>query len=144
RYAIAEEITWQMGRPISQAPGEVRGVEERARYMASIAEEGLSDIAVGEKPGFTRFIRREPLGVVVVIAPWNYPYLTAVNAVIPAILAGNAVVLKHSAQTPLCADRFAEAFEAAGLPPGVFQFFHLGLEAAEALVGSAGVDYVAF
>src|SRR5690606_8083333 len=92
---IAEEITRQMGRPIAHAPGEIRGFEERARHMIAIAPEALADIQVGEKPGFTRFIRREPLGVVFVIAPWNYPYLTAVNAVVPALMAGNAVILKH-------------------------------------------------
>src|SRR5262249_24325060 len=103
--AIAAEITHQMGRPIGQSPGEGRGFAERARHMIAIAPEALSDIEVGEKQSFTRFIRRDPLGVVFVVAPWNYPYLTAVNAVIPALMAGNAVLLKHSAQTPLCAER---------------------------------------
>ena len=56
--------------------------------------------------------------MVFVVAPWNFPYLTAVNAVVPALMAGNAVLLKHSAQTPLCAERFGEAFKAAGLPAG--------------------------
>jgi acyl-CoA reductase-like NAD-dependent aldehyde dehydrogenase len=96
------------------------------------------------KPGFTRFVRREPLGVVLVIAPWNYPYLTAVNAVVPAILAGNAVILRHSAQTPLCAERFDEAFRAAGLPSGVFQVLHCGHESALRLIASEGIDFVAF
>jgi len=141
---IAEEITRQIGRPIGQSPGEVRGFEERARYMTAIAADSLADVRVGEKPGFTRFIRRDPLGVVFVVAPWNYPYLTAVNAVIPALLAGNAVILKHSAQTPLCAERFAEAFKAAGLPRAVFQFLHMGHEDTTRLIGSDGVDFVAF
>ncbi|MEE8534487.1 MAG: aldehyde dehydrogenase family protein, partial [Kiloniellales bacterium] len=99
--------------------------------------------------GFTRFIRRDPLGVVLVVAPWNFPYLTAVNSVVPAILAGNAVILKHSAQTPLCAERFAEAFAAAGLPEGVFQHLHMGHAATLGLIrgagdGGAGVDFAAF
>lgn len=142
--AIAEEITRQIGRPISHSPGEVRGFEERARYMIEIAPSALADIDVGPKPGFTRFIRREPLGVVFVIAPWNFPYLTAVNAVVPALMAGNAVILKHSAQTPLCAERFAEAFKAAGLPEGLFQFFHLSHDDTSKLIGTDGIDYVAF
>jgi acyl-CoA reductase-like NAD-dependent aldehyde dehydrogenase len=104
----------------------------------------LADIAVAPKAGFTRFIRRDPLGVVFVIAPWNYPYLTAVNSVVPALVAGNAVILKHSAQTPLCAERFAEAFATAGLPEGVFQYLHLGHEAALAMIAGGGVDFVAF
>jgi acyl-CoA reductase-like NAD-dependent aldehyde dehydrogenase len=142
--AIAEEITRQMGRPIKQSPGEVRGLAERARYMAKIAPETLADLKIEPKPGFTRFIRREPLGVVFVVAPWNYPYLTAVNAVVPALLAGNAVILKHSHQTPLCAERFGEAFAAAGLPKGVFQYLHLNHVDTERLVASPEIDFVAF
>src|ERR1700722_755184 len=88
---IALEITWQMGRPISHSPGEIRGFEERARYMLGIAAQALAAVAPGDKTGFERRIKRVPLGVVVVVAPWNYPYLTAVNAVLPALIAGNAV-----------------------------------------------------
>jgi len=141
---IAEEISWQMGRPVAHSPGEIRGFEERARYMIDAAPAALADIAVDPKPGFTRFIRRDPLGVVFVVAPWNYPYLTAVNSVVPALIAGNTVVLKHSHQTPLCAERFAEAFAAAGLPDGVFQHLHLSHEATAGLIGHEGVDFVAF
>ncbi len=142
--AIAEEITRQMGRPIAHSPGEVRGFEERARHMIAIAPRHLSDVAVEPVAGFTRFIRREPLGLVFVVAPWNYPYLTSVNSVIPALMAGNAVILKHSAQTPLCAERYAEAFAEAGLPDGVFQYLHLDHNAALAMIERAGVDFVAF
>jgi acyl-CoA reductase-like NAD-dependent aldehyde dehydrogenase len=141
---IAGEISWQMGRPASQSPREVGGFEERARYMIGIAGAALEDVDVGAKDGFTRFIRREPLGVVLTIAPWNYPYLTAVNSVVPALMAGNCVVLRHSAQTPLCAERIAEAFAAAGLPPGVLRVLHCGHDVAEALIAGPGVDFVAF
>jgi acyl-CoA reductase-like NAD-dependent aldehyde dehydrogenase len=144
RDAIAEEITRQMGRPISQSPGEVRGFEDRARYMASIAERALSDVSVDEKKGFTRFIRREPLGVVLAIAPWNYPLLTAVNSVVPAILAGNTVLLRHSPQTPLAAERIAQAFAEAGAPEGVIQFLHTTDEDTDRLVSTPGIDFVAF
>jgi acyl-CoA reductase-like NAD-dependent aldehyde dehydrogenase len=144
KETIAEEITRQIGRPLGQSPGEIRGFEERARHMIAIAPEALADIDVGRKEGFTRFIRREPLGVVFVVAPWNYPYLTAVNAVVPALMAGNAVLLKHSAQTPLCAERFAEAFKAAGLPDGLFHHLVLSHEDTSRLIGTEGIDYVAF
>ncbi len=139
---IADEIAWQMGRPIAQCPGEVGGFEERARHMTAIAPQALADIAVDPKAGFTRFIRRDPLGVVLVVAPWNYPYLSAVNAVFPALMAGNAVLLKHSHQTPLCAERFTEAFQAAGLPHGLFRHLHLSHAATAKLI--AGVDFVSF
>ena len=141
---IAEEITRQMGRPISHSPGEVGGFEERARHMIKIAPWSLADVKVEPKPGFTRFIRRDPLGVVFVVAPWNFPYLTAVNSIVPALLAGNAVLLKHSAQTPLCAERFAEAFAEAGLPDGLFQHLHMSHDSALKLIGTDGIDYVSF
>ena len=142
--AIAEEIAWQMGRPIRFAPGEAGGFEERARHMIAIAPEALADVTAEPKGGFTRFIRREPVGVVFVVAPWNYPYLTSVNAVIPAIMAGNAVILKHSAQTPLCAERYAEAFGEAGLPEGVFQYLHLTHADTERVIRADEVDFVSF
>jgi acyl-CoA reductase-like NAD-dependent aldehyde dehydrogenase len=141
---ISREITWQMGRPISQAPGEVAGFEERARHMIEIADSALADIYPPAKDGFTRYIKREPLGVVFVIAPWNFPYLTSVNAIMPAILAGNSVVLKHSAQTPLCAERLYQAFSEAGLPEGVFQYLHLDHSDTENVIQSPQVSFVAF
>ena len=144
REAVAAEISWQMGRPVRFAPGEVDGFEERARYMIGAANDALADIQIEPKDAFRRFIRHEPLGVVFTIAPWNYPYLTAVNSVMPAIMAGNAVILKHSAQTPLSAERLAEAFAAAGLPDGVFQYLHLDHLHTEKVIRSAQVDFVAF
>jgi acyl-CoA reductase-like NAD-dependent aldehyde dehydrogenase len=141
---IAAEITWQMGRPIRHAPGEVRGFEERSRHMLAVAPEALAAIRPDEKAGFARQIKRVPLGVVAVVAPWNYPYLTAVNAVMPALIAGNAVVLKHSHQTPLCAERFHEAFAQAGVPAGVFQYLHLSHADTARLVGDARVASVCF
>lgn len=141
---IAEEITWQMGRPVAQSPGEVRGFEERARYMIGKAAEALADCDVGPKEKFRRFIRPEPLGVVFTVAPWNYPYLTAVNSVVPALMAGNAVILKHSHQTPLCAERFQDAFDAARLPPGVFQHLHLTHADTEKVIKSPDIAFVAF
>lgn len=141
---IAEEITWQMGRPISQAPGEVGGFEERARHMIAIADTALADVQPAAKDGFNRFIRREAVGVVFTVAPWNFPYLTAVNSVWPAVMAGNAVLLKHSAQTPLCAERFEEAFVEAGAPEGLVRHLHLTHDQTASVMRSAGVDFVAF
>jgi acyl-CoA reductase-like NAD-dependent aldehyde dehydrogenase len=141
---IAAEITWQMGRPIRHSPGEIRGFEERARYMLNIAPEALAAVQPGGKAGFQRQIKRVPLGLVVVVAPWNYPYLTAVNAVLPALIAGNAVVLKASHQTPLCAERFLEAFASACVPDGVFQYLHLSHADTARLMGDARVASVCF
>jgi acyl-CoA reductase-like NAD-dependent aldehyde dehydrogenase len=144
RDAIALELTWQMGRPIRYSPNEVRGTLERARYMIDIAAEALADVDAGPKENFRRFVRREPLGVVFTVAAWNYPYLIAVNSVVPAIMAGNAVVLKHSAQTPLCAERFEQCFSEAGLPAGLFQAIHLSHALTERAIRHPRVDFVAF
>ncbi len=141
---IAAEITWQMGRPIRHSPSEIRGFEERARYMLNIAPEALAPVQPGDKAGFERQIKRVPLGLVVAVAPWNYPYLTAVNAVLPALIAGNAVVLKASHQTPLCAERFLEAFAGAGVPAGVFQYLHLSHADTARLMGDRRVASVCF
>ena len=142
--ALAEEITLQMGRPIAHTPGELRGFAERADTMIEIAGPALADLEQPLHADFHRFIRRVPLGVVLVLVPWNYPYLTAVNAVVPAIMAGNVVVLKHAPQTARCAERLAEAFAAAELPEGVFQILHLTHDATAHLIESSSVDFVAF
>ncbi len=144
KASIAEEITWQMGRPIGYSQGEIGGLEERARHMIAVAPGALKDIHTENKEDLTRFIRREPLGVVFVIAPWNYPYLTSVNSIIPALMAGNAVILKHSAQTPLVAERYADAFKAADLPTGVFQFLHLDHASTERVIKAPEINFVAF
>ncbi len=141
---LADELTWQMGRPRSQTPGELAGFEERARAMIRLGLDVLRDAEVGPKEGFTRFMRREPLGVVLVLAPWNYPWLTAVNSVVPALMAGNTVVLKHSDQTPLVAERMAEAAREAGLPAGALQAIHMSHERVAEAVRDRRVDHVAF
>jgi acyl-CoA reductase-like NAD-dependent aldehyde dehydrogenase len=142
---LGTELSWQMGRPVAQTPNELRrGFQERALYMSSIAEAALADVKVEKKEGFERFVRREPLGVALVVAPWNYPWLTSVNAVVPALLAGNSVILKMAAQTPLVAERYAEAFAAAGLPEGVFQYLHMRHEDTARVIADARIGYVAF
>jgi len=142
---IGAELTWQMGRPIAHSPFEIRrGFAERARHMIDIAADALADIKAEPRPGFERFIRREPVGVVLVLAPWNYPYLASVNAVIPAILAGNSVILKVAQQTPRVAERYAAAFAAAGLPDNVFQFVHADHDQVASMIRDPRIAFVAF
>ena len=141
---IVTELAWQMGRPVRWG-GEKGGVEERTRFMVGIAEKALAPVpASNPKPGFRRYVRKEPLGVVMVVAPWNYPYLTAVNTIVPALMAGSTVILKHAAQTLLVGERFARAFEAAGLPKGVFQNIVMDHAGTEALLASGRIDHVNF
>ncbi len=141
---MVPELAWQMGRPISAGAGEIRGFEERARHMISIAEDALAPLRPSPIDGFDRYIERSPLGVVFVIAAWNYPYLIAVNSVVPALMAGNAVVLKHSSQTLLCAERFQMAFDAAGLPPHTFQTIHTDHATTAAAIQHPNTSFVAF
>ncbi len=144
RARIAQEISWQMGRPIAFAGGEVEGLAERARHMIAIAERSLADITPTARAGFTRFIRKVPVGTVFTIAPWNYPLLTAVNSIVAALMAGNSVILKPSAQVPLCGERFTQAFAAAGLPDGLLQCLFLGHDDTARLIASGEVDFVCF
>lgn len=142
---LGTEITWQIGRPIRYSPMEIRnGFQERALYMIDVAQAELADQEIEPKDNFRRFIRNEPVGVVFALMPWNYPYLCSGNFVIPAIMAGNSVILKPSPQTPLIAERYSEVFTQAGLPKGIFQFLHLANNQAERIVRDPRIDFVAF
>ena len=140
---IVPELAWQMGRPVRYG-GEFGGVRERADYMAKIAAETLADEVVEDSDKFTRLIAREAQGVVFVIAPWNYPFLTAINTIVPALIAGNAVVLKHASQTLLAGERLAQAFHAGGVPQDVFQNVVLDHATTEALIADRAFDFINF
>lgn len=140
---IVPELAHMMGRPVRYG-GEFGGFNERASHMALIAKDALADIAVGEDETFLRYIKRVPHGVVFVIAPWNYPYMTAINTVAPALIAGNSVVLKHATQTLLVGERMARAFHAAGVPEDVFQNVFLDHDTTSALIAGRAFDFVNF
>ncbi len=141
---IAGDISRMMGKPISQARGEVKTAGVRAHAMMSMAETALADVVLEETPAFERRIAREPLGVVLDLPAWNYPLLTAVNCVIPAVVSGNALVLKHSPRSPLCGVHFARAFAAAGAPAHLVQALHCDHATSERIVGDPRVDHVVF
>ena len=140
---IGEELSRQIGRPISQANGELNGFKERADYMLSIAEKKLANIDVTKDNNFKSYIKRRALGIVFVIAPWNYPYLVAVNSIIPAMAAGNSVILKHSAQTPLCAEQLYQSAKKT-LPKDVFNYLHLNHEDGLKVVSDKRINFVSF
>ncbi|MFA6220109.1 MAG: aldehyde dehydrogenase family protein [Erythrobacter sp.] len=140
---VVPELARQMGRPVRYG-GEFGGVKERGEYMLSIAETALAPLEIEDSDAFHRFIARAPLGVVMVIAPWNYPFLTAINAIIPALVAGNAVVLKHATQTLLAGERFQMAADRSDLPPGLFRNLALDHAVTEALLSSGAVNFVNF
>ena len=140
---VVPELALQMGRPVRYG-GEFRPVEERVRTMIELADASLADIVPKPRDGFRRFVRRDPVGVVLVIAPWNYPFLTAVNTIVPAIIAGNAVILKHASQTILVGERFQQAMDKAGAPKGLFRNLVLSHDDTSKILSSGGVDHVNF
>ncbi|GAB4390737.1 aldehyde dehydrogenase family protein [Albidovulum sp.] len=140
---VVEELAWQMGRP-TRYGGEFGGLNERTDYMAGIAAEALAPMLVEETDRFARRIEFVPHGLVFVIAPWNYPYMTAMNTVVPALIAGNAVMLKHASQTLLVGERIAEALHAAGVPEDVFQNLVLDHAGTEKLIAERSFGFVNF
>lgn len=140
---IVTELALQMGRPVRYG-GELGSFAGRIEYMAGIAEEALAPIVPAPQEGFKRYIRREPLGVLLVVAPWNYPYLTAVNTIVPGLIAGNAVILKAATQTILTGERFQQAFDRSGLPAGLFHNLALSHDDTSRLLSSGSIDHVTF
>jgi acyl-CoA reductase-like NAD-dependent aldehyde dehydrogenase len=141
---VALEITRQMGKPIQQARREVDTMLDRAETMMRLAPGALADDVLAPKPGFRRFIRHEPLGIVLDIPAWNYPLLIAVNVVVPALLAGNAVLIKHARLTPLCGDAFVEAFRKTDLPPDLIASIHVTHDTVRKLIEARAVDFISF
>ncbi|MDX3925054.1 MAG: aldehyde dehydrogenase family protein [Shinella sp.] len=140
---VVPELAWQMGRPVRYG-GEFKGFNERSNYVAEIAGSSLAPIVVEESDRFERRIEREPHGVVFVIAPWNYPYMTAINTVAPALMAGNTVIIKHASQTILVGERLVRAFNEAGVPEDVFQNLFLDHDTTSALIAAKSFDFINF
>ena len=144
RETVALDITRQMGKPLVQAQREVDTMLDRAETMLRLATAGLEDEVLEPKPGLQRFIRREPLGIVLDIPAWNYPLLIAVNVVLPALLAGNAVLIKHARLTPLCGDAFVDAFRQTKLPGELVASIHVGHKTVTRLIAGRAVDFISF
>jgi acyl-CoA reductase-like NAD-dependent aldehyde dehydrogenase len=140
---VVPELARQMGRPIRYG-GEFRSMKERVEHMVAIAETALTPVVPTAKDGFIRRIERTPLGIALVVAPWNYPFLTAVNTIVPGLMAGNAVLLKAASQTILTGERFQQAFDAAGLPKGLFQNLALTHDDTARLIAGRHIDHVSF
>ncbi len=140
---MVQEIAWQMGRP-TRYGGEFGGMNERSEYMLSIAQDALAPMIVEDSDTMDRRIERDPHGVILVIAPWNYPYMTAMNTIVPALIAGNAVMLKHASQTLLVGEMIAEALHAGGIPADVFQNVVLDHAGTESLIAARCFGFVNF
>ena len=140
---IVPELAQMMGRPIRYG-GEFGGFKERAQYMSEIAEQALQDIEISNDSSFKRYIKRIPHGLVFVVAPWNYPYMTAINTIAPALIAGNVVALKHATQTLLVGERLVDAFISAGIPKDVFINMYLDHDTTSRLIEENSFDFVNF
>ncbi len=141
---IIENLCKQIGRPIIQCPGEMRGFEERANYMVDNSDRALEDLVSRKDSEFDNYIKKEPLGTIFVIAPWNYPFNTSVNSIVPSLLSGNTVILKHSSQTPLCAEQLFDAATKASLPKNIFQFLHLDHSSTSKVISDNRINHVLF
>jgi acyl-CoA reductase-like NAD-dependent aldehyde dehydrogenase len=160
---LGKELSEQMGRPIAYTPKEVTTAVARGEYMLKISENSLKDTEGEAEKGFKRYIKKVPVGPVLILFPWNvrgelhlprnsvptnplqYPYLTLVNSLIPALLAGNSVIIKPSPQTPTSAEQIQQIFSDAGLPDGVLQVFHSGsITQIETIARSPQVQLVCF
>ena len=140
---IVPELAQMMGRPIRYG-GEFGGFKERAQYMSEIAEQALQDIEISNDSSFKRYIKRIPHGLVFVVAPWNYPYMTAINTIAPALIAGNVVALKHATQTLLVGERLVDAFISVGIPEDVFINMYLDHDTTSRLIEENSFDFVNF
>lgn len=140
---VVPELAHMMGRPVRYG-GEFKGFNERSNYVASIAADSLAPLVVEDSATFERRIEREPHGVVLVIAPWNYPYMTAINTVAPALMAGNTVVIKHATQTLLVGERMVRAFVEAGVPDDVFVNLFLDHATTSALIATGKFNFINF
>ncbi|KAI9874260.1 MAG: hypothetical protein M1830_009946 [Pleopsidium flavum] len=142
---LAKELTEQMGRPIAYTPKEITTAVKRAEYLLKISGDALKDTDGEPEKGFKRYIRKVPVGPVLIIFAWNYPYLILVNSLLPALLAGNSVILKPSPQTPTIVERIHSIFLEAGLPEKVIQYFHCGSQIQlESIVRAPQIRLICF
>lgn len=142
---LAKELTMQMGRPIKSCAGEISTARLRAEYLIGIADQSLDDLPGQSQAGFKRMVKRLPLGPILIASAWNYPYLTTVNALIPALLAGNTVLLRPSPQTPIFGKRLEEIFTEAGLPENVLRVIQIGnLDVLDQVAQLADIQSVSF
>jgi succinate-semialdehyde dehydrogenase / glutarate-semialdehyde dehydrogenase len=132
RSRFAALCTAEMGKPIVEAEAEIEKCAWTAGWIADNSERLLADQRI-ESTGAETYVRYQPLGVILAVMPWNFPFWQAFRAALPALAAGNVMVLKHSSNVPQCALAIEEVFREAGVPESVFQTL---------LVGSAGVERI--
>ena len=138
---LAATITAEMGKPILEAEAEVGKCARTADWFAANAESLLAPQRV-DSDAAESFVRFDPLGVVLAVMPWNFPLWQALRAAIPAVIAGNTMLLKHASNVPRCALAIEEGFRSSGFPDGVFQAVLVGSSAVGSLIGDERVAAV--
>src|SRR5438045_6168045 len=128
RYASI--LTAEMGKPIVEAEGEVEKCAWTASWIADNAARLLADEPV-ESTATQSYVRFQPLGVILAVMPWNFPFWQAFRAGLPALAAGTVMLLKHASNVPQSALAIEEVFREAGVPEGVFQTLLVGAAAVE-------------
>ncbi|KAL8728170.1 MAG: hypothetical protein Q9166_005564 [cf. Caloplaca sp. 2 TL-2023] len=145
RDVLARELAEQIGRPISYGAKEISTAVARGKYLLNISDDTLKVTEGEPENGFKRYIQKLPIGPVLILFAWNYPYLILVNSLIPALLAGNSVILKPSPQTPTIVEHIHDIFSKADLPPNVIQYFHCGsMKRIENIVKSPQIRLICF
>ena len=138
---LAEVVTMEMGKPLREAAAEVEKCALGCDYYSQHGPGFLRDRTV-ETEARRSYVTFQPLGLVLAIMPWNFPLWQVVRAAVPALLAGNGILLKHAPSVPCCALELVDLFEAAGLPEGIFTNLFIDVPAAGALIRDARVQAV--
>lgn len=136
RYAYI--MTSEMGKPIVEAEAEVEKCAWTADWIADNAGPLLADEPI-ESSATKSYVRFQPLGVILAVMPWNFPFWQAFRAALPALAAGNVMLLKHASNVPQSAIAVEEVFHQAGIPEGVFQTLLIGSRAVEGIIGDRRV-----
>ena len=130
----AELMTREMGKPISQSHAEIEKCAWVCDYYAERAGEFLADEPIGSEPEADTFVSYEPMGTVLAVMPWNFPFWQVFRFAAPHLTAGNVGILKHASNVPGCATAIEEVFEEAGYPEGVFTSLLVGSDAIEEII----------
>jgi succinate-semialdehyde dehydrogenase / glutarate-semialdehyde dehydrogenase len=133
REKFGELMTQEMGKPIKAAIAEVEKCALVCRYYAENAAEFLADVPASTDAS-TSFVRYQPMGPILAVMPWNFPFWQVFRFAAPALMAGNVGLLKHASNVPQCAVTIEEIFRQAGFPDGVFQTLLVGADKVAGIV----------
>lgn len=139
---LGKIMTLEMGKPIKSAIAEAQKCASVCRYYAENAEEFLKDVP-GSTDASRSFVRYQPLGIILAVMPWNFPFWQVFRFAAPALMAGNVGILKHASNVPQCALKIEEIFTEAGFPDGAFQTLLIGASQVESLINDDRVKAAA-